>query len=124
MKNIITALLLVCSLSANANSDLSMDVVNTATSFVVSLDANPTTGYQWSLVQFDKELVTLSSSQYQKPQTNLIGAGGKMLFTFTLNKGKTYPAKTKIVFKYARPWEHVSGAKTKVVVNFVSSAKQ
>ncbi|MFI4919145.1 MAG: protease inhibitor I42 family protein [Legionellales bacterium] len=89
--------------------------------FIVTLAANPTTGYQWSVVQFDKKLLTLSSSHYQKSETHLIGAGGNMLFTFSLRKGKSYPAKSDMVFKYARSWEPSAGMLKKVKINFVSS---
>jgi inhibitor of cysteine peptidase len=115
-------LLFSLSMSAAASDDLSM-TVNTHTSkkqFVVSLAANPTTGYQWTLVQFDKNILTLSSSYYQKTQTYRIGSGGQMLFTFALRRGKNYPAKTDIVFKYARPWEQKEGGLKKVKIRFVS----
>jgi inhibitor of cysteine peptidase len=111
------ALLFGYSLIANAD-DMSIYVNSNNNDFTVSLNANPTTGYQWKVVSFDKGLLTLADSQYQKPDSKLIGAGGKMLFTFTLNKGKTYPAKTDMVFKYARPWEDKSGTVQKVTVNF------
>ncbi|KTD59263.1 protease inhibitor I42 family protein [Legionella shakespearei] len=114
---LLLALLFGYSLMAHAD-DVSIDVNSNNKNFTVSLNANPTTGYQWKVVSFDKGLLTLSGSQYQKPNNKLIGAGGKMLFTFTLNKGKTYPAKTDMVFKYARPWEDKGGTVQKVTVNF------
>lgn len=123
MKIILGCLLLSLSIIANAGDDLSMNINSNETSFVVTLSANPTTGYQWSVVQFDKSLLTLSSSQYQRSQTNLIGSGGQMLFTFTLNKGKSYPSKTTMQFKYARSWEHNSGSVKNVTVNFVKAPK-
>lgn len=97
---------------------LAIKVSNQQSSFVVNLEANPTTGYQWEVVSYDKALLTLKSSVYQRPDTKLIGAGGQMLFTFTVNKGKTHPKSTKLVFKYARPWEKDTGTLQKVVVNF------
>lgn len=119
MKMLLSWLLMGFSVLSYANNDVVMKVSSKDPSFVVSLAANPTTGYQWSVVKFDKNLLTLSNSIYEKPQTNLIGAGGKMLFIFNLNKGKTYPAQTKMVFKYARSWEPDSGTIKKVTINFV-----
>lgn len=119
MKMLLSWLLMGFSVLSYANNDVVMKVSSKDPSFVVSLAANPTTGYQWSVVKFDKNLLTLSNSIYEKPQTNLIGAGGKMLFIFNLNKGKTYPAYTKMVFKYARSWEPDSGTIKKVTINFV-----
>ena len=105
---------------AHASEPLSINVDKRQSSFVINLPANPTTGYQWSVVQFDKDLLTLSSSAYQKPDNHLIGAGGHMLYTFTLNSGKNYPDFTKFVFKYARPWEKQdTGSVQKVTVHFV-----
>lgn len=122
MKKIILSAVLFWgfSIMANASDNLSINVTSSQPSFIVSLAANPTTGYQWSAVKFDKDLLTLTSSKYQKPNTKLIGAGGQMLFTFTLNKGKTYPKETNMVFKYARSWEPESGTVKNITVNFVA----
>lgn len=109
----------MCALSLIGHTDsLTVNVNKKHTSFVVNLAANPTTGFQWTVVSYDKTLLTLSDSRYQKPNTQLIGAGGHMLFTFTLNKGKAYPKSTDLVFKYARPWEKSSGTLQNVTVNF------
>lgn len=121
MMNILLGCLLMgFSILANASQDLTLNVANNETSFVVTLAANPTTGYQWSVDQYDKDLLTLTSSQYQRPKTNLIGAGGEMTFTFSLNKGKTYPKSSKMVFSYARSWEKEPVKIQTVVVNFVN----
>lgn len=93
------------SILAYAHEPLSLQVSSKQTSFTISLAANPTTGYQWSVIGFDKEILSVTSSVYQRPNTHLIGAGGAMLFTFSLNKGKTYPKTMNILFQYARPWE-------------------
>lgn len=119
MNRLIGLLMSLISLNAFANDSLSIDVKQNQPSFQVTLKANPTTGYKWSVVNYDKKLLTLSSSVYQAPKTMLIGAGGKMVFTFTLNKGQVYPAQTKMTFNYARPWEKGSGDVQSVVVNFV-----
>ncbi|HAT1797296.1 TPA: protease inhibitor I42 family protein [Legionella pneumophila] len=120
MKKLLSGLLMGFSILACANNDVVINVSSKDPSFIVSLAANPTTGYQWSVVKFDKNLLTLSNSIYEKPKTNLIGAGGKMLFIFNLNKGKTYPAQTKMVFKYARSWEPESGTIKNVTINFAN----
>lgn len=86
--------------------------------FTIPLAANPTTGYQWSIVTYDKQLFTLKNATYQSPKTKLIGAGGTMLFTFALNKGQSYPKTTKMVFNYARSWEQGKGTVKTVTLNF------
>lgn len=89
--------------------------------FVVTLPSNPTTGFQWQVVNFDKNLLILSNSTYENPKTKLIGAGGQMHFTFALQKGKSYPESTVIVLKYARPWEPETATVKKIKVNFVKN---
>jgi inhibitor of cysteine peptidase len=117
MNIIIGSIMSALSLIVHADT-LSVNVEKKQSSFVVRLAANPTTGFQWSVVSYDKELFTLSASSYQKPSTKLIGAGGHSLFTFTLKKGYAYPKSTALVFKYARPWENKGGSIQNVTVNF------
>lgn len=107
--------------SASAGKGLVMEVSTNQKTFTVSLPANASTGFQWSVVHFDKELLSLSSSQYIAPYTKLIGAGGKMQYIFTVKKGKKYPAQSTILFKYARSWEPHSGVLKKVTIRFGSS---
>ena len=106
---------------AYADDKLTLNVNLNDPRFEVTLPANPTTGFQWSVVSYDKDLLTLSKSNYERPKTNLIGAGGQMHFMFTLQKGKNYPKSTEIVFKYFRPWETKSATVRNVTVNFLKS---
>lgn len=123
MKKLFSMILLAVSCSVFADDELVLTVNNSEPSFVVSLPANPTTGFQWSVEQFDKDLFTLTSSNYKRPQTQLIGAGGTMVYTFSLKEGKTYPNQSKMVFKYARSWETNSATIKKVTINFVEPAE-
>ncbi|MGL5741073.1 MAG: protease inhibitor I42 family protein [Legionella sp.] len=121
MKTLMGCLLLGFSLMAYANDHMTLNVNVHDPYFVITLPANPTTGFQWSVVRYDENLLTLSNSQYERPNTKLIGAGGQMHLTFRLNKGKTYPASTEIVLKYARSWEPGSATTKNVTVNFVKT---
>jgi len=123
MKISLGFMLLFCSFIVTAtatatSNDLILGVSARQSSFPISLSANPTTGYEWSVVDFDKNLLTLSGAQFVKPDTDLIGAGGHTIFTFSLNAGESYPAKTKMVFKYARSWDENSATIKNVTVNF------
>lgn len=120
MRTIASVLFMLLSLSGYAKQEMSMQVNQDQKDFVVTLDANPTTGFEWVIQQYDNDLLTLSHSEYQKPNNNLIGAGGKMVYTFTLNKGKSYPDQTEMVFKYSRSWEKKGGIVQRVIVYFVS----
>jgi inhibitor of cysteine peptidase len=79
-------------------------IVETAVgkSFTVTLDSNPTTGYQWQIArQMDTGLVELIDSRYIAPKTDLVGAPGHEEWHFkTIKEGKAI-----ISFEYARPWE-------------------
>lgn len=118
IKTIFGIVLFGYSLIALAGEEKGILVDPQQTNFVVSLEANPTTGYQWTVVHYNKQLLSLGRSQYQKAKSNLIGAGGRMLFTFNLKKGVKYPAETDLVFKYARAWEPQSSTIKTVSVQF------
>ena len=118
MRALLAGLLLICCCWVNAANTISIKAVTSAKEFQISLSANPTTGYQWSVKEYDKTLFKLKSSYYQRPQSKLIGAGGKMVYTFALRKRQHYPQQTKMLFSYARAWEPNSVSSQKVIVNF------
>lgn len=121
MRIFLNALLLAVMNIANASEKMSINVDINQPKFVVSLAANATTGYQWSVQSYDKTILKLHHSKYITPKTHLIGAGGKMEFTFILaNHNRIYPKNTVISFKYARPWESDKGVTKKVTVIFHS----
>lgn len=70
--------------------------------FVITLDANATTGYEWQLAnRIDDSMVKLADSKYVPDKTGLVGSSGKSIWAFiALRAGKT-----RISFKYVRPWE-------------------
>jgi inhibitor of cysteine peptidase len=88
------------------------------TQFRVVLPANPTTGYQWTLHNYNKSLLRLVSSQFNRPNSTLIGAGGSAIFTFQVIPGAITPSVTALVFSYARPWEPQKGTLQTVTVRF------
>lgn len=120
MKTLVSLILCLASLLACADEE-ALNIDTSSPQFTVTLASNPTTGYQWSVVDFNKNLFTLESAVYQRPQTKLIGAGGNMVFTFNLNKGKNYPSTSQMIFNYARPWESSGGTIKKLSLNFKSN---
>jgi inhibitor of cysteine peptidase len=70
--------------------------------FSLTLASNATTGYHWELAEpLNEAIVKLVGSQYQAPNTNLLGAGGQEVWTFrAVGAGQT-----TINLKYVRPWE-------------------
>jgi inhibitor of cysteine peptidase len=70
--------------------------------FSVTLDSNPTTGYKWDLAgPPDARFVRLVTNIYVRPDSKLMGAGGREVWTFkAVGEGGT-----EIALKYFRPWE-------------------
>ncbi|MDP3268670.1 MAG: protease inhibitor I42 family protein [Legionella sp.] len=119
MKTLIGVTLLLFSLLIHAENNMVMNINTKQSGFVVSLAANPTTGYQWTVMEYDTSLLNLTTSRYVPSNSRLMGAGGKMLFTFKLVRGKSYPVSTNIMFKYARPWEADRGTMKTVTIKFM-----
>jgi predicted secreted protein len=76
--------------------------VQAGDTFSLTLDSNPTTGYQWQLAEtLDEGVLQLVAKTYSSSQTNVAGAGGKENWNFyAVGQGTTV-----ISLKYARPWE-------------------
>ena len=74
--------------------------------FVIALESNPTTGYDWE-ASLDENMLKLVESKYEMSkgaEEGLVGAGGVDYFRFkALNKGET-----EITMTYKRPWEEES----------------
>ena len=67
----------------------------------ISLKANATTGYQWSLDNYDHQILKLIKTGYEPEDIKLMGSGGTYTAYFkVLNTGKT-----SIKLNYIRPWE-------------------
>ena len=70
--------------------------------FIIALDSNPTTGYDWE-ESHDAAMLKLVEKKYRPDEkaAGLVGAGGTQYFQFkALDVGKT-----SITFAYKRPWE-------------------
>ena len=74
-------------------------------SLIVSLGANPTTGFQWvaSANISDPSVIEQESHNYVEPQAsgNIVGAPGKDVWVFNSLKAGT----ATISMSYSRPWE-------------------
>ncbi len=105
-----------------ANDSLTVYVKQSASSFEIQLPANPTTGFQWSVKNYDQAFLKLQSQRYVGSKTlskpRIIGAGGQAVFVFQVLKGASPSKQTNIQFQYARSWEHQPGKLTTVTVIF------
>ena len=73
----------------------------------LTLESNPTTGYQW-IVEQDPEIFDISS-EYKEDTVEgtteqMVGVGGKETFTLTPKK----EGSTEINFLYKQPWDEES----------------
>lgn len=70
--------------------------------FIIALDSNPTTGYNWE-ERHDATMLGLVESKYEpdKKVPGLVGAGGTQYFRFKALKA----GRTEIPLTYKRPWE-------------------
>ncbi len=81
--------------------------------FTIALDANMTTGYNWSQTIKDTNVVAYVDNAYVAAASDpqIVGGGGTDTFTFkTVGKGTT-----TITLVYARPWESVPPAQTRII---------
>jgi inhibitor of cysteine peptidase len=63
---------------SDSGSEITFEVGD---AFEVLLESNPTTGYSWTVAE-QPDGVTLVSSDYEEPETSLVGAGGVEVFEF------------------------------------------
>lgn len=91
--------------------------------FEIMQNANPTTGYSWTIKDYDKNLLNLVSSHYLTSKSQLAGAGGRMVWIFQATPEafrQGVDAETKIQLTYARSWspnDHPTNVEFKVVFN-------
>ena len=81
--------------------------------FTIALDANMTTGYNWSQHIKDEAVVAYVDNAYVAAATDpqVVGGGGTDTFTFkAVSKGTT-----TITLTYARPWESVPAIQTRTI---------
>lgn len=74
---------------------------NAGTHLVISLEGNPTTGFEWVADEIDATVVTNLHSKYVKGGSVAIGGGGAFVFTLTASGKGT----GKVSFKYWRRWQ-------------------
>ena len=105
---LITSILAVC-LIVGCRGEVEVyveteDTINTRVGqeFVIALDSNPTTGYDWE-ESHDSAVLCLVESRYtpDEEKPGLVGAGGTQYYRFRGLKAGT----TEITVVYKRAWE-------------------
>ena len=85
---------------------------NKSQEFTISLESNPTTGYQWIPI-FNTSIINLISHRFQPSTTKLIGSPGTEIFKF---KAINYGTQSLKMF-YKRSWEKEPAEERLFVVN-------
>jgi inhibitor of cysteine peptidase len=100
-KSLCCCALLSAALSSPAQDAKTVTVTN-GQEFSVTLASNPTTGYRWDLAKpLNTNFVRLLTNEYVRPDSRLMGAGGREVWRFkAITQGTT-----EIDLKYARSWE-------------------
>jgi len=76
--------------------------IKTGETFTITLESNPTTGYQWMVLDVDEKILSqVGDAEYQSKGTVMPGSGGEETFTFKALKS----GKTELLLGYERPWE-------------------
>ena len=112
MKKIVFIMVLMFALAALAGcnkGDAAYGADDTAISvksgeaFTISLEANLTTGYEWTAVVGDETVLVLDKSEYVADEAaeGVVGTGGTEVFTFNALKS----GKTSIEMVYQQSWE-------------------
>jgi inhibitor of cysteine peptidase len=68
--------------SVDVNNNGSTVQLNEGDILVVTLESNPTTGYDWHIAEIDPALLSQQGEAEFKPQSELMGAGGIETFRF------------------------------------------
>ncbi len=82
--------------------------------FVIELESNRSTGYQWSATSSDETVVRQESSEYVAPESDALGAPGQERFVFVAEA----PGSATLTLLYARGFE--DGADAQQVVYTVT----
>lgn len=113
MRVLATSMMLThCSFASNTapaihdQKTATISVRQTQPDFIIKLKSNPTTGYIWSLHNYDRSLLASVKHEFHAPKTDLVGAPGYELWTFHVKPAAfVKPVRTVVSFVYARPWE-------------------
>ncbi len=82
--------------------------------FTIELESNPSTGYMWHILYFNKSILKLISSDFARP-TKQIGTAGIQRFIFEAAKEGT----TNIKLIYKRSWDRETMKSNEFLVNVI-----
>lgn len=75
--------------------------VRTGDHIQITLNSNPTTGYEWAVQTIDDTVLSYQGSKYDSANTGLVGSGGMQTLTFRAE----LPGDSPIELKYWRSFQ-------------------
>lgn len=82
----------------------------------ILLPAQPSTGYQWFLSDYDPNLIRIQSYRHLTGDTKKAGSVGTDEFKVVVhNRFKNVPQKQTLTFEYMRPWDPSDAPLSKTV---------
>lgn len=97
--------------SALANEVMTVTVTPSSPTAIISLPANPSTGYQWQVNDYNSQLMYPPTSRYVF-EKKIPGASGYTIWQFKFKKSAFIKSQiTSVYLEYKRPWENTPGKK-------------
>lgn len=103
---------------ADESSEGQEIVLSVGDKLELSLDENPTTGFQWQLTAKGEPVCELESDSFLEPSSSLVGRGGEHRWRFKAAR----PGQGEIKLLYRRPWEQ-EGAAARTYTLYVRVSK-
>lgn len=74
--------------------------IKVGNNIAINLEANPSTGYRWTIVENDEEILPLVSRDFKQNEAaeSMVGVGGTLTLTFKAIKG----GQTKLRLEYSK----------------------
>lgn len=94
-----------------------LEVTPKQQNFSISLPATPSTGFQWTIIEYDKSIFEPVSAKYNSSKDRVPGARGEMIFVFNILKKDSYPKSSILKFKYSRSWEPATATYKEIMVH-------
>ena len=83
--------------------------------FTFRIKANPSSGYNWNVIEQDSEMIPMLSKKFEKSKSVLHGAPGYRIFEFIPKQ----IGQTLIIFEYKRPFESNAIKTYQLIINIV-----
>ena len=78
---------------------------------LLALQSNPSTGYGWTLISRQSDLLKVGDLGYRPNKPVMPGSPGRHLWSLKARR----PGEGRVTFRYARPWETSGDATTREI---------